>query len=203
MRQRFEPEPRIGAQFHAAPLQRVEDVHVEAHEPGLRRQRMRAGGEVLQPRSDRENDVGLVGKRVGRGRAGDADGAQLQRMVPGERALAGLGFRNRNAMRFHERAQRFARLSIEHAAASDDQRPLRFAQHRDRAGELGLHRRRRAEQHRRWRKEILWEVVRHGLHILRQSEGDRTAQRGIGQHPNRAWQRGQQLRGIRNTIEIA
>ena len=106
-------------------------------------------------------------------------------------------------MRFHERAQRFARSGIEYPAAGDDQRPLRFAQHGDRARELGFHRRRRAEQHRRWRKEILGEVIRHGLHVLGQSEGDRTAQRGIGQHANRARQCGQQLRRVCNTIEIA
>jgi hypothetical protein len=85
-RQRFEPEPGIGKQLHSAPLHRVEDVHVEAHQPSLGGQRMRAGGEVLQPRSDGEHDVCLVGKRIGRGRAGTPTG-QLQRMIPGESTL--------------------------------------------------------------------------------------------------------------------
>ena len=61
-------------------------------------------------------------------RAGDADRAHVQRMVPGQRALAGLGLRDRDAVALGESRQRRRRARIVHAAAGDDQRPLGAAQ---------------------------------------------------------------------------
>ncbi len=46
-----------------------------------------------QARADADHEVGLGGGAVRRARAGDPDRAQRQRMVPGERALAGLASR--------------------------------------------------------------------------------------------------------------
>ena len=45
----------------------------------------RAGGEILQPRADGEDDVGLGRERVGGARAGDADRAEAQRMIVRQR----------------------------------------------------------------------------------------------------------------------
>jgi hypothetical protein len=163
---------------------------------------MRAGREILEARSDGQDNIGLAGKRVGRGRAGDADRAQLQRMIPWQRTLAGLRLGDWNAMRFCEPAQRVARETVEHATAGDDQRPLRLAQHRDGPRELDCHRRRRAEQDVGRPEEILREIVRHGLHVLRQCERDRTGECGIGQHVNRPGQCRQQLLRVHDAIEI-
>ena len=41
--------------------------------PSVLEQRPRAGGEILQPRADRQHHVGLFGEQVGGRRAGDAD----------------------------------------------------------------------------------------------------------------------------------
>ena len=42
-------------------------------------QRARAGGEILQPRAEREDEIGLRRERVRRAASGDADGADIQR----------------------------------------------------------------------------------------------------------------------------
>ena len=144
-RQRREPATGVGAHRQAAPLERVERVDVDRHEPRLHEQRIRSGGEVLQPCADRNHHVGLARCIVRGGRAGDADRAQLQRVVPRQRALAGLGLRDGHAMRVDERTQRVRRLRIEHAAACDDQWTLRRA---DRLGGCGHLFRRRAASRR-------------------------------------------------------
>ena len=49
-------------------------------------------------------------------------------MVPGQAALAGLGFGHRNAMLFGEGPQGVPSLAVKHAAAGNDERALRTAQ---------------------------------------------------------------------------
>ena len=130
MRQRGEPERASATQRDAAPLERVERVDVEVDEPRLREQRMRARREIRTGACRRRARRRRPRERVRGRRAGDADRARLQRMVPGQRALARLRLGHRHAVRFGERAQRVGGQRVEHAAARDDQRPLRCAQHR-------------------------------------------------------------------------
>ena len=104
-RQRGERRGGIAVDGGRAPLLRIERVDVDRDDLRLREQRMRAGREVRQPRADGEDEIGVARERVGRRRAGDADRARLQRMVPGQRALARLRFGDRHAMRFGEPAQ--------------------------------------------------------------------------------------------------
>ena len=61
---------------------------------------MRSGREVLQPRSDGDDDVGFGSQFVGGGRSRDADGPGKQRVVPGQDALAGVRFTDRDAVLF-------------------------------------------------------------------------------------------------------
>ena len=68
--------------------------------------RPRAGGEVLQPRADGEHHVGLGGERVGRGRADDADRADIHRMVVDERGAAGDGLGDRDVVLLGEGGER-------------------------------------------------------------------------------------------------
>jgi hypothetical protein len=69
--------------------------------------------------------------------------------------------------------------------------------------ELLVDRAGRGEAHRRRREERLGPVVRHRLHVLRHRERDRAAQRGVGQHVQRAGKRGQQLPGMHDAVEVA
>ena len=123
-------------------------------------------------------------------------------MVPRERTLSGLRFRDGDAVRFGERAQCVARESIERAAACDNQRALRRPQERRNGYYVRIY---------RWEcrvtnvprcEQIFGKIVRHRLHVLGQRERDRTAQRGIGQDADGARQRIQQLCRVRDAIEI-
>ena len=64
--QRLERALRVADQRDRTVLAGVERRDVELDQPGVaRHQRARAGGEVLQPGSDGEDQIGLGGKRVG------------------------------------------------------------------------------------------------------------------------------------------
>ncbi len=100
-------------------LDRIERLHVEADEPpvGIFEQRPGPGGEVGKPRADADDDVRLLGERVGRAGPGDADRAHRQGMVDRSRGLAGLRLGDRNAAS-GEKVDEFAfRIGIENAAA--------------------------------------------------------------------------------------
>ncbi len=184
-------------------LEPVERIRVDADHVGLREQRVRAGREILQTRADSEHAVGVVRERVRDGRAGHAERARVQRIVPHERAFAGLRFRNRNAVRGGEGFQRIGRATVQHAAAGDNHRPLRAAQTFERGANFMLDRRRRMERHHARRKEVRGEIPRRRLHVLRQRERDRAAKRRVGQHAQRARQCVQQLRRMHDAIEVA
>ena len=102
-----------------------------------------------------------------------------------------------------EGAERVGREAVQHAAAGDEQRPLRFAKHCSGACELILIGRRRAKLDGLRREKRLRILIRHGLYVLRQRERHRAAQGRVGQHPDRSRQRGQQLLGMHDAIEVA
>ena len=90
-----------------------------------------------------------------------------------------------------KRAQRVAGLAVEDPAAGDDQRPLGGAD------DLGGPRAQRAGSgtgratcQTRSREELVRPVVRLGLHVLRQGDGDRAGLGRVGEHPHRGEQRG-------------
>jgi hypothetical protein len=198
---RLESELGIGEQFHASPFERVEYVHIEVHQLGLREQRIGAGSEVLQSRPDGQHQVRLACQQRRAGRAGDAHGSQLQRMVPRQRTLAGLRLGNRYAMLFRKRSQRFGRVPNT-TAAGHDQRSLAARNNAaalSSSAPLGGSARKLTSAARKIRRI----VVRHGLNILRHRDCHRAAQRGIGQYVNRARQGAQQLLPMVNAIEIA
>ena len=166
-------------------------------------QRLRSGGEILQPRARRQDHIGLAGERVGRRRAGDADAAERERIVPGQRpcrpasrrpappwraakaisvGLARLYFTPPPAMI----SGRWAPRSAAAAAASSS-----------RSG-AGLRQRtiRRSKKRRR-------EICGLDLDILRQAQRHRPAFGRIGQHPERLGQRRDQLLRPIDAVEIA
>ena len=97
--QRVEPVAGVRAQRLGPVLHRVVGIDVEADEPAPRvsEQRPRPGGEVLKARADADHDIGPCADLVRRRAAGHADGAEVQRMVPGQRRLAGLRLDHRDA----------------------------------------------------------------------------------------------------------
>ena len=124
-RQGGEPRAGIGDQGQRAMLPGVEARGVELDQPRLARpERPRAGGEILQPGADGEQHIGLARQAIGGGRAGDADGADIQAMGPGQRALAGLGLGHRYAMALGEGGKLGAGLAVMHPAAAEQKRGL-------------------------------------------------------------------------------
>ena len=171
---------------------------------GIVEQRPRAGGEILQPRADGEDDVGLLGQRVGGRGAGDADRADGERVAGGNRGLAGLGLgdRARRGSRQSLTASSH-RLAVEHAAAGNDERLLCRAQRLDRGGKLALVGTDAARQPQALGEEALGIVESLGLDVLAEGERHRPAIGRIGQHRHGALQRRDELLGPGDAVEIA
>jgi len=112
----------------SAEFLRVVGIDVERDEPCFGIQRVRARGEVGETRSDREDEISFGRDCIRGGAAADANWAELQRMIPGQAALAGLRFRERNRVALGEGAQCFRGVAVKHAAAGDDDRTPRCAQ---------------------------------------------------------------------------
>ena len=89
----FEGEPGVGDERQRVVLVGVVggDVDRDDAAVGVLEERPGAGGEVLEAGADGEDDVGGLGDGVGGGGAGDADGAEVERVVVGQGGLAGLG----------------------------------------------------------------------------------------------------------------
>ena len=96
----------------------------------------RAGDEVLEARADGEDDVGIGGERVGRGRADDADRPDIHRVVVDEHGAAVDGLGDRDVVLLGEGGERLAGERIVDAAAGDDQRLLRLAEQLRRLADL-------------------------------------------------------------------
>ncbi len=203
--QRLEPGARVAHQRLRVMLAGIERLHVEADDPPRRiaEQRPGSGGEVLQPRADREHQVGLRGERVGGARPRHADRPHVEQVIVTQRALAGLRLGHRNGVALREGRKRRGRVRIVHAAARDDQRPLRRRDQPRGFGELA-----RIRPHAPRRPDALGEealriVVRLGLRVLAQRQRHRSARRRIGQHVHGARQRRDDLLRPRDAVEIA
>jgi hypothetical protein len=124
-------------------------------------------------------------------------------VVPGQAALAAVRLDHGHAVGVNKGAQRGPGLAVQHTAAGDDERALRTAQQGDGVGQFALVRRRTAETQHAGAQEILGAVEGHGLHVLRQREAGRTAVGRVGHRLNRARQRGEDVLGSREAVEVA
>ncbi len=81
----------------------IKGRHVEAQQAAVRIGKQGAGGrcEILQACTYADHQIGLLRQRIGSAAAGNTDGAELRRVIPGQGALARLGFRHRQASAFH------------------------------------------------------------------------------------------------------
>ena len=93
-------DARIGHQRQAAVLVGVElgDVDVDEAHVGILEGGLRGGGEIAEARADARSPGRPRAPRCSRQGAGDADGAEILRMVERQRALAGLRFAHRNTV---------------------------------------------------------------------------------------------------------
>ncbi len=89
---------------------------------GFWKRGLAGGGEIAVACADADDQVRLAGDPVGGQGAGDAHGAQVQRMIEPQAALAGHRLADRNAGLLDERCERLRGLAVEDAAARDDQR---------------------------------------------------------------------------------
>ena len=85
----------------------VVGVKVDGYEPPLRvpKQRPGSGGEILKARADADHEIGRHAELVGAVGAGHARRAEVKRMRRSERALAGLGFDERDVVALGEGGQ--------------------------------------------------------------------------------------------------
>ena len=107
-------------------LERIHLAHVDADELHIRvrESRVRHRREVGETRADRDDEIGVARQPIGGQRTRHADRAGRQWMIRRDRALAGLGFGNRDPGGFGETAKRRRCFAVEHAAAGHDQRRL-------------------------------------------------------------------------------
>ena len=129
----------------------------------------RGGREVAVASADPDDEVGLVGDRVGSRRPRRSDGTQRLRVVVGQRPLACLGFPDRDSRRLgecREAPRSPASRSLRHRrrSAAAARRPDQL----DRARECGLLDRGSADVPDPLGEQLVRPVVGLGLHVLRQ-----------------------------------
>jgi hypothetical protein len=104
------------------------DVDLRDFRVGICEQSPGAGREILQPRTDPNDQISLCRRRVrGRG-AGDANTAKGQWMIPQDATLTGLGFGHWDTQSRGQPRKYFACIGIMNSAAGDEQGRLRLLQ---------------------------------------------------------------------------
>ena len=124
--QSSQPDIGIADEWKRIVLASVEGLHVQADNSEFRifEQGLGAGGEILQPRADGHDDIGLRGQSIGDRCSRHANGADAELEVIRQRRFAGLRYGDRNAVRTGKSSQPVAGLGVEDAAACNDQRSL-------------------------------------------------------------------------------
>ena len=165
--------------------------------------RPRAGGEILQPRADRDDYVGVAGERVRRGRADHADRPDIVRVVVDERGAAGDRLGDRQIVALGEIGQRRLGQRIAHAAAGDDERLLRLLQKRRGAHNLAAVGALAADVMDARLEEGLRIVEGKLLRVLAKAEEGRPALGRVEHHRDRLRQRGDDLLRMRDAVPVA
>ena len=135
--------------------------------------------------------------------AGDAGGTEVKRFFPIHRALAGLGFDHRDVVLAREGGQFRLGPGIDHAAPGDDQRFLRRLDRRHGLGQFTLVGFGAADVPDLGGEEFHRVIIGLGLGVLTEGKANRAAIGRIGHHPQGTGQRGQDMFGARDAVEIA
>ena len=138
---------------------------------------------------------------------------QAEPVVPGEPkfigcsqrggALAGLGFQDGDVAAGGEVGEQVLGAGIEDAAAGDDHRRLRGPDRGDDLGDLDRVGLGAADAPDAGLEEALGVVVGLGLHVLAEGEADRAAVDGVGHRAQRPGERGQEVLGAGEAVEVA
>ena len=185
-------------------LDRVEPRGVDGDDPDVAREAgPRRRGEVLQPGPDGDHHVGLGGQRVCRGGPDDAERAGVQRVVVRHQGAAGDGLHDRYAVRLRERDGLGSSARVAHASAQHQERTGRRAHCRGGRGKVLAVGSRPGHAVHPGVEERRGEVPLLDLHVLGQGERDRAGVGGVGEDPCDLRQRGQQLLGPGDPVEVA
>ena len=179
------------------------DVDVDEADLGILERGLGCRGEIAQARADGDDQVGLARRDVRARSAGDADRAEILRVIEGQRALACLGLSHGNAGLLREPGQCLGCFAVEYAAARHNQRPA------GRADPLGGDRQLTAlgfgagDVPDALLEHLFGIVERLGLYILRQRQGDGAGLGGRGQDAHGFGQRADQLIGPVDAVPVA
>ena len=121
-------------------------------------------------------------------------------MVVGQRALAGLGLGDGDPGRLRERAERRRSLRVAHPAAGDDQRALGGADQVGRPPHERLVGERARDDPVPLGEELLRELPRFGLHVLRQRDAGGPDIGRVGEDAHRAKERRGKLLGSPDAV---
>ena len=192
-------------QRHGAHLGGVEPVDVDPDERHVRVLERGPGGrdEVAHPGADADDEVGVPGQPVGREAARRPDRADVLRVVPGQRALAGLRLAHRDPVRRRKVVQRRLGAGVDRTAPGDDERAPRGPDELDDlVHELRLGAR-PADPPDPPLEEPLGPVVDLGLDVLGQGDRHGAGLGRVGEDAERLGQAGDELLGARDAVEVA
>ena len=202
LRERLNAAKGIAHERHGVMFHQIMRLNIQGDDLALD-ERIRSGGEVLQPASDRQHDIGLFGKAVGRRCAGHAKRADIELVTLDHRRFACLRGGDGDAGSFGEIGQRLRRTRIADAAAADDERTPRRQQRRNGAIQFTFVRPDTADGPQARREETLRIVPCLGLDILAQAQRHRPAISRVGQHRHRLRQGLKKLFRTGDAIKIA
>ncbi len=204
LRKGREPCPGVADQGARGQLVRVEagDVEVQEAYVGVLEERAGGGGEVGVPRAHADHQVGRAGEVVADRGAGVADAAEVGRVVVPQRALAGLGGRDRDAGGLDDCLQRRLGLAVVDAAARDDQRTPGGPDRLDGRGQLDRVGRGAAYVPDALGEELLRPVVGLRLHVLGEGQRDRAGLGRVGEHAHGVQRGRDQGLGAGDPVEV-
>ncbi len=151
--------------------------------------RPRAGGEVLEPRADRNDDVCAFGHGVRRRRTRDSDGSGVVGMGAHQRRLSRHRLDDRDVPPFREIRQFLDGAGVVHPAPGNDHRPLGPGQCRRGAPDIARIGPGPADVVSLWSEEVDGVVIGLRLNVLRQREEGRPACRRVEHDRKRLGQR--------------
>ena len=179
---------RVADNHLSALLGRVEGADVDVHEAhvGVLELRLRRGGEVGVAGADADDEVGFFSQRVGRASAGSTDATHSLRVIPVDSSLAGLRVGHRDAGGTRQGAQLVASLGVDGAAAGNDERLRRRLDGLDGAGEGCLVGTNAPNVPHLLLEELQRPVVRLGLDVLGEADGDGAGVGRVGEYAHGA-----------------
>ena len=182
-----ERRARIADDLQAVHLVGMEarDVDVQEFDLWVLIDPLRRRREVRITRADADDEVSFLRERVCRKAARLAEAAHVERMVPWNRALAGLRLAERDAVLLGKLAERLLRLRVLDAAAENHERALLACEELCRLFDGAVRRLRALDMMDALLEEIFGVIPSLPLDILRKRNADRSRLGGIREDAHR------------------